>query len=85
MHYKYKLLPRFDTLNSLSDADFSKSVFIRGEEHTIGKALIRSLTHISYHVGQIVYLARHYAADDWKTLSIAKGESEVFNKTMLSK
>jgi Protein of unknown function (DUF1572) len=32
-------------------------------------------THTAYHIGQIVYLARHFAAPNWKSLSIPKGKS----------
>ena len=40
-----------------------------------GVALNRSVTHTAYHVGQIVYLARHFAGPAWRSLTIPKGES----------
>jgi hypothetical protein len=40
------------------------------------EALNRSVTHTAYHVGQIVYLARHFAGPAWKSLSIPKGQSK---------
>jgi hypothetical protein len=55
-------------------------VMIRGEVFLVIEALNRSVTHIAYHVGQIVYLARHFAGPGWKTLSIPKGESAKFAK-----
>jgi len=69
----------FDTLNSLSTADLERTVFIRGEEHTVPLALQRSLGHSCYHVGQIVQLARVMAGDNWTTLTIPRGQSEQFN------
>ena len=36
--------------------------------------LQRQIIHGAYHVGQIVYLARHFSRD-WKSLSIPKGQS----------
>ena len=45
-------------------------------------AILRNLTHLAYHTGQIVSLARHLAGDAWQTLSIAVGESEVHNEKM---
>jgi hypothetical protein len=36
------------------------------------QALDRQMTHHSYHVGQIVFLAKHFRSSEWKTLSIPK-------------
>ena len=46
----------------------------------MSRAIARQFSHYACHVGQIVQLAKHYAGDDWKTLSIPKGESEAFNQ-----
>jgi hypothetical protein len=70
----------FDALDSLSDADLSRTVFIRREPHTVLQAINRQLTHYAYHTGQIVFLARGLLGSSWQTLSIAKGQSETFNK-----
>ena len=69
----------FNTLAPLGDDDFQRAVTIRGEPHTVLQAINRQLTHHACHVGQIVYMARHFAADRWKSLSVPKGESEQFN------
>ena len=66
-------------LDDLTDAHLSTSVTIRGEPFTVSRAIARQFSHYAYHVGQIVQLAMHYAGDDWKTLSIPRGESEAFN------
>ena len=66
-------------LDDLTDAHLSTSVTIRGEPFTVSRAIARQFSHYAYHVGQIVQLAMHYAGDDWKTLSISRGESEAFN------
>lgn len=70
----------FKELDSLTDSDMHASVEIRGETHDIPLALSRSLGHTCYHIGQIVQLARHYAGDNWTTLTIPPGGSEQFNK-----
>ena len=70
----------FDTLNSLSEDDLSKTITIRGESHTVTQAIFRQLTHYAYHVGQIVYTARNLVGSNWKTLSVAKGKSKEFEK-----
>ena len=72
-----------NTLESLSPEDLSKTVKIRGEDYTVSKAILRSLGHTSFHIGQIIYLAKFYAAEDWSNQSIAKGESEQFNQKMM--
>jgi hypothetical protein len=62
----------FETLSKLSDRDLDKRVFIRGEEHTVVRALHRSLAHASYHVGQIVFLAKSLRGSTWHNLSMPK-------------
>jgi len=69
----------FDEINALQDSDLSKVVKIRGKELTVSDALQRSLAHASYHVGQIVLLARIHAGRDWKSLSIPRGKSQEYN------
>lgn len=65
------------TIDSLTEADLDKSVTIRGEPHTVRQALVRSLTHTAYHVGQITYLSRLWnPAGKW--LTIAPGQSGAF-------
>ncbi|MFN8392469.1 MAG: DinB family protein [Bdellovibrionota bacterium] len=71
-----------ETLTSLTPDDFEQTVSIRGEAHTVTRAVIRSITHIAYHVGQIVQLARSGSGENWKTLSIARGRSREFNEKM---
>lgn len=62
-------------LESLSADDLTRTVHIRGEAFLVIEALNRSVNHIAYHVGQIVYLARHFAGPAWSSLSIPKGQS----------
>jgi len=66
-------------LSDLSDADLQRTVTIRSEPHTVAQALHRSLAHTSYHVGQIVYLAKALRGADWRYLSIPPGQSARFN------
>ena len=69
----------FDALAPLSSADASRTVTVRGEKHTVLQAINRQLTHYAYHVGQIVFLARHFAGSRWASLSIPKGKSKEFD------
>jgi hypothetical protein len=52
---------------------------IRGEEHTVVQAINRQLMHYSYHIGQIVFLAKHFRSSEWKSLSIPRNRSAEFN------
>jgi len=70
------------TLASLTPEDLDRTVQIRGEPHTVIRAVDRGLAHACYHVGQIVLLAKHFAGPDWRTLSIPRGQSEQVNALM---
>lgn len=60
-------------VEGLKPEDLDRTIFIRGEAHTVVEALNRSVTHTAYHAGQIVYLARHFAGEDrWTSLTIPK-------------
>lgn len=69
----------FDTIASLKPEDLSRTVYIRGDAHTVLQALNRALAHYAYHVGQIAFLGKHIRKSDWKSLSIPKGKSAEFN------
>ena len=75
----------FDNIEPLTAQDFSRTVPIRGEPHTIAEALNRQMTHYAYHVGQIVLLAKHFKSADWKTLSVPKNRSAEFNQFLAKK
>jgi hypothetical protein len=63
------------TLDALTESDLERTVHIRGEAFAVTEALNRSVTHTAYHVGQIVFLAKHLAGATWRSLSIPKGRS----------
>jgi Protein of unknown function (DUF1572) len=66
------------TLAAMSADDFERTLRIRGEPHSLVRALERSLAHTAQHVGQIVLLAKHWKGAAWQTLSIPRGESARF-------
>lgn len=70
----------FRELKPLHSADLTRTVTIRGEPLSVLQAINRQLTHYAYHVGQIVFLAKHLVGPRWKSLSIPVGESEKFNR-----
>jgi uncharacterized damage-inducible protein DinB len=69
----------FGTIGALQPQDLERPVTIRGEPLTALQALHRAVAHYAYHVGQIVFLAKHFRGAEWKTLSIPRGKSEEFN------
>ncbi len=70
----------FEALEPLSDADLARTVTIRGEAHSVMQAINRQVAHYSLHVGQIVMLAKHFAQERWRPLSVAKNQSAEFNR-----
>ncbi len=64
-----------NTLNSLQEEDLLKTVTIRGEGLTVAQALNRQTAHYAYHIGRIVFLAKHLKSADWNSLSIPKNKS----------
>lgn len=75
----------FTALTPLTDADLQRTVIIRGEPHSVYKAMSRQVTHYAGHAYQILFLAKHLLGPGWKTLSIPRGQSEEFNRRMLAK
>jgi hypothetical protein len=72
----------FDALEPLAEADLTRTVTIRTEPHSVMQAINRQIAHYSYHVGQIVFLAKHLTAQAtgrWTSLSVARNQSGEFN------
>lgn len=75
----------FAALEPLSDADIERTVPIRGELHSVMQAINRQIAHYAYHCGQIVFLAKHLQASQWKSLTVPRGKSEDFNQKVAAK
>jgi hypothetical protein len=69
----------FSALEPITDDILSHTVTIRSEPHSVMQAINRQMAHYPYHVGQIVFLAKHFRSTEWKTLSVPKGKSAEFN------
>jgi hypothetical protein len=74
----------FEALEPLRADDLGKKILIRGEEHTVIQAINRQLMHYANHIGQIVFLAKHFRSAEWKSLSIPRNRSAEFNQEMLT-
>ena len=68
----------FDAIDPLTENDLKKIVYIRNEEHTVTDAINRQLAHYSYHIGQIVYIAK-LCNENFESLTIPRNKSEEFN------
>jgi len=71
----------FDALAGLKEEDMSRKVTIRTEPHSVMQAINRQIAHYSHHIGQILFMAKHYTAKTtgtWKSLSVPRGQSEHF-------
>ena len=66
-------------IGALAPGDLERKVAIRGEPHTVVEAIQRQLTHYAHHLGQIVFLAKHFAGPAWRSLSIPRGRSRDFD------
>jgi hypothetical protein len=70
----------FSAIEPLTDGDLPRTITIRGEPHSVMQALNRQTAHYSYHIGQIVLLAKHFASDQWQSLSVPRNKSAEFNR-----
>jgi len=70
----------FTAIEPLTDADLSRTVFIRGEAHSVMQAINRQVAHYQYHIGQIVLLTHHFAGERWQSLTIPRKGSAEFNR-----
>jgi hypothetical protein len=76
----------FDALEPLTDADLARTVTIRTEPHSVMQAINRQMGHYTYHLGQIAFLAKHFAAQSgrWTALTIPRKKSAEFNARVAS-
>jgi len=75
----------FKALNTVNEENFNTEVFIRNQAHSIMDAINRQLAHYSYHIGQIISLAKMRKGSEWTSLTIPKGKSKEFNQVKFSK
>jgi hypothetical protein len=75
----------FEALNSLQEADFSKTIYIRNQGHSVTEAINRQLAHYPYHVGQMVFIGKMICNENWTSLSIPRGNSNTYNAEKFAK
>lgn len=75
----------FNAIIPLTENDLPELIYIRNQGHTIIEAINRQLCHYSYHIGQLIFIAKMIKDEDWKTLSITKNKSSDYNSDKFSK
>ncbi len=75
----------FLAINSVNEDNFSTTIYIRNQAHTLPEAFNRQMMHYAYHVGQIVLIGKIRLAENWESLSISKGQSQTFNQNKMAK
>lgn len=66
----------FQTLENLVETDLHKTVTLRNQPITAFSAIQTEVAHISYHLGQILYIGKQIKDKEWTILSIAKTKSK---------
>jgi len=74
----------FAALEPLQESDLVRTVYIRGEAHSVMQAINRQVAHYALHIGQIIFLAKHFQSSRWVSLSIPRGQSGDFNARVAS-
>jgi uncharacterized damage-inducible protein DinB len=74
----------FAALEPLGESDASRTVTIRSEPHSVMQAINRQMAHYSYHIGQIVFLAKHFSAANWQAITVPRGKSKQFTAAVKS-
>ncbi|MFP7298944.1 DUF1572 family protein [Neobacillus niacini] len=62
----------FTALNNLKEEHLLQTITIRNERHSVIEAIERQMYHYSYHIGQIIYIAKYLKSSDWQTLTIPR-------------
>jgi len=70
----------FEALDSVNEANFDHTIYIRNMGHSIIEAVNRQLAHYAYHIGQIVFIGTLIKGESWTSLSIPRGKSTDYNQ-----
>ncbi|WCT11730.1 DUF1572 domain-containing protein [Mucilaginibacter jinjuensis] len=68
-----------NAIDSINAENIDTTIYIRNMGHTVTEAINRQLAHYPYHVGQIVFIGKMVMNEQWKSLSIPRGNSAAYN------
>lgn len=74
----------FEALDQVREDQLNEIAYIRNMGQPVIQVINRQLAHYAYHIGQIVIIGKMIRGDDWKSLSIPRGESDQYNRTKFS-
>jgi hypothetical protein len=69
----------FAAVDSVNANNIDTIIYIRNMGHTVTEAINRQLAHYPYHIGQIVFIGKMVTNEQWKSLSIPRGNSAQYN------
>jgi len=75
----------FKALENINEDNFDTTIYIRNQGHTIVEAINRQLAHYAYHIGQITFIGKMVKGENWESLSIPRGKSQVYNQDKFAK
>jgi len=75
----------FETIENLDSNDLHKTVTLRNQPLSVLQAIQNEIAHISYHLGQMLYIGKQLEDQQWQTLSIPKNGSKEFNGKIASR
>ncbi|MFG0291658.1 MAG: DUF1572 family protein [Phycisphaerales bacterium JB050] len=70
------------TIEALTPDDLERTIMIRGQPHSVPRAILRQIDHYGYHTGQIVLLCKHIVGEGWQTLSVPRAGTAAFNASL---
>lgn len=73
------------SIQILKPEDLHKTVTLRRDPLSVIQAIQTEIAHISYHLGQILYIGKQIKDKEWDILSIPKNRSKEFNKMVTKK
>jgi hypothetical protein len=62
----------FKTLSQFTPQDLGRILFYKGRQYTLLESLNGGLVHYAQHIGQIIFLAKHFRGTEWESLSIPR-------------
>jgi len=75
----------FNTIENLKESDLHRTVTLRQQPISVLQAIQTEVAHISYHLGQILYIGKQIKDKEWIILSIPKNGSKEFNAIVTEK
>jgi Protein of unknown function (DUF1572) len=79
------LFDAIDAVNAVNAENIDTIIYIRNMGHTVTEAINRQLAHYPYHIGQIVFIGKMVLNEQWKSLSIPRGNSTEYNADKFAK